>query len=157
MNDDGRAGYSAPQLMILAENKYKSRIQAGLWKKVSADKEAIVALTAEILQLKSTKTGKGQVGAETKTKKSSGAKDRVKKPKWLTEAPKGNESKESGHPIKTIENRKYYWCKHHNQENGQWVRHHPDKCNNAPDTQAPDTANANMASFDTTDSEEEEE
>ena len=35
-------------------------------------------------------------------------------------------------PFKIIDKKKYYWCLHHNNEQGQWVRHHPDECRNKP-------------------------
>ena len=40
--------------MLYAENKYKSRVQAGTWAKPSKEQEDIVALTATVASLKET-------------------------------------------------------------------------------------------------------
>ena len=50
----------------------------------------------------------------------------------MKEKPTGKEKTENNHPYKIIDKKKYYWCLHHNNEQGQWVQHHPDECRNKP-------------------------
>jgi hypothetical protein len=50
-NDDSK-DYSAEDLMQLAEGKYKDRVLSGVWKKSTKDAEAIVALNAELTELR---------------------------------------------------------------------------------------------------------
>lgn len=144
-NDDTK-DYTAEGLMQLAEYKYKDRIMSGAWKKPNKEAEAIVALNAELTELRKfnqelTANAATNVNEEPKPKN----KKKPGKPKWLLEKPNGNEKKEDGHPTKKVDEKKYYWCKHHNENKGQWVRHHPDKCNNA-EKQEPGI-NANVGAF----------
>ena len=52
--DDGRATFTAEELMVRAENKYEARLldEENAWGKPSEDQEKIVAMTAEINSLK---------------------------------------------------------------------------------------------------------
>ena len=70
------------------------------------------------------------------------------------------EKPEDSHPYKIIGKKKYYWCSHHNDKQGQWVQHQPDECCNKPNKEENKEENeqANLAaSFDTEYSEDEEE
>ena len=44
----------------------------------------------------------------------------------------GKGETENNHPYKIIGKNKFYWCLHHNDEQGQWVQHQPDECHNKP-------------------------
>ena len=48
--DDGRATFTAEELMVRAENKYEARLldEENAWIKPTEDQEKIVAMTAEI-------------------------------------------------------------------------------------------------------------
>ena len=52
----------------------------------------------------------------------------------MKEKPTGKEKTEDSHPYKIADKKKYYWCLHHNNEQGQWVRHHPDECHHTNPT-----------------------
>ena len=63
-------------------------------------------------------------------------------------APGPNKTIEDGIPVKQVNDKKYYWCPHHNDEKGKWVIRHPNVCENAhPPEEA--TPNANVAAFNT--------
>ena len=53
-SDDGRATFTAEELMVRAENKYEARLldEENSWGKPTEDQEKIVAMTAEINSLK---------------------------------------------------------------------------------------------------------
>ena len=79
---------------------------------------------------------------------------------WMKEKPTGKEKTENSHPYKIVGKKKYYWCLHHNNKQGQWVRHQPDECHNNPNKEENKEENeqANLvASFDMEYSEDEEE
>ena len=50
--EDNTSDLTSDQLMLYAENKYKSRVQAGTWAKPSKEQEDIVALNATVAHLK---------------------------------------------------------------------------------------------------------
>ena len=79
---------------------------------------------------------------------------------WMKEKHAGEEKTENNHSYKIIGKKKYCWCLHHNNKQGQWVRHQPDECHNKPNKEENKEENeqANLAaSFDTEYSEDEEE
>ena len=53
-SDDGRATFTAEELMVRAENKYEAQLldEENTWGKPTEDQEKIVAMTAEINSLK---------------------------------------------------------------------------------------------------------
>ena len=65
-----------------------------------------------------------------------------------------------GHLTQTKSKKTYFWCPHHNNKQGQWAVHDPDKCKNKPsmimeNKEAIEHANL-AAHLDTVDSNEEE-
>ena len=63
-------------------------------------------------------------------------------------------------PYKIVGKKKYYWCLHHNDKQGQWVQHQPDECCNKTNKEEAkeESEQANLAaSFDTEYSEDKEE
>ncbi|KAL7562143.1 hypothetical protein ACA910_016701 [Epithemia clementina (nom. ined.)] len=50
--EDGRANYTAQEVMTLAENKFKARVQNGEWSKPSDKQAEIVALIAQMKTIK---------------------------------------------------------------------------------------------------------
>ena len=169
--DDGHATFTAEDLMVCAENKYEARLldEGNAWGKPTEEQEKIVAMTAEINSLK-----KEQRGTTTKkdkekpaTKKPASKKTPAKKTKeqkkkannkwaWKGKPPKETDSKENNAFVKTFENKKYYWCIHHNNGAGMWTLHHPNECEAGKATTGA-TANANLAAFDTMDSDSDQE
>ena len=78
----------------------------------------------------------------------------------MKEKPMGKEKTENNHPYKIVGKKKYYWCLHHNDEQGQWVRHQLDEGHNKPNKEENKEENeqANLAaSFDMEYSEDKEE
>ena len=101
------------------------------WALLSSKQEEIVALNAKIAQLEQANKPKCKSKEENKSKmkeKDNKTNDR----NWMKEKPTGKEKTEDSHPYKIADKKKYYWCLHHNNEQGQWVRHHPDECHNKP-------------------------
>ena len=52
----------------------------------------------------------------------------------MNEEHKGDEKKVKGHPTWVMGKKTYFWCSHHNYEQGQWVIYNPDECKNKPTT-----------------------
>ena len=118
-----------------------------------------MALNAKIAQLEQANKPKCKTKEENKSKvkeKDIETGDR----NWVKEKPTGKEKTENSHPYKIVDKKKYYWCLHQNNEQGQWVRHHPDECRNKPSKEEnkEEHDQANLAtSFDTEYSKDEEE
>ena len=169
--DDGRATFTVEDLMVRAENKYEARLldKENTWGKHTEDQEKIVAMTAEINSLKKARsgtattkttkqkaaTGKTQVNKKAQPKKTKEQKKKTsEKWAWKNKPPKDNDGKEGNTFVKTFEGKKYYWCLHHSNGAGMWTLHHPNDCEANKATTSPST-NANIAAFDTMDSDSE--
>ena len=70
------------------------------------------------------------------------------------QTPKDTDSKENNVFVKTFEGKKYYWCLHLYNGAGMWTLHHPNDCEEGKTAPSPST-NANLATFDTMDSDSE--
>ena len=170
--DDGRATFTAEELMVRAENKYEARLldEENAWGKPTEDQEKIVAMTAEINSLKKERksnttaksakpkaTNKTQPAKKSQPKKS---KDQKKKTgdkwAWKNKPPKDSDSKENNEYVKTFENKKYYWCSNHNNGVGMWTLHHPNDCEASTNMHGTATK-ANVTVFDTVDSDSDQE
>ena len=164
--DDGRATFTVEDLMVHAENKYKARPldEVNAWGKPTEEQERIVAMTAEINSLKKERRGttakkdkEKPAGKKQATKKAPAKKTKEQKKKtnnkwaWKGKPPKEMDSKETNTFVKTFEGKKYYWCLHHNNGAGMWMLHHPNDCESGK-TAPSATTNANIAAFDTMDS-----
>ncbi|KAL7566243.1 hypothetical protein ACA910_011306 [Epithemia clementina (nom. ined.)] len=140
---DGRANYTTQEVMTLAENKFKARIQTGEWAKPSDEQAEIVALTAQVETLKKNMAsrpkasltkppapakGKGTPNLKVGVKKQDKPKPKVapKAPPapWKLVAPGSGEAE-----TKTKDGKEFHWCRNH-ETNGMWVRHKPDECSN---------------------------
>ena len=168
--DDGRATFTAEDLMVCAENKYEAHLldEENAWGKPTKEHEKIVAMSAEINSLKKERNsalGKANKPKE-KTKKQAPKKAASKKPTdnkkkkannkwaWKNKPPKESDTKENDTYVKTFESKKYFWCKNHNNGAGMWTLHHPNECESGTGTNRA-TPNANLAAFDTMDSDSE--
>ena len=78
---DEQQDYTVVQLMLLAENKYKSLKQSGEWGKVLDEEAEIVALNTKIkvLKHKGTKKPERKLKKEEKKQQDEGKKDNEKK------------------------------------------------------------------------------
>ena len=125
---------SADSLMELAESKYRTLVEKDLWKEPTSDEKKIVALTAQIAQLKKQKQRQskgGQGGGNNRNEKTptgkgsgsdSGKLGDEKKTPWYWVAPKNGEPNS-----KKVGDKTYYWCPNHGK-GGKWVRHKPKDC-----------------------------
>ena len=94
---------------------------------------------------------------KTPTKKTKEQKKKANnKWAWKGKPPKETDSKENNAFIKIFEGKKYLWCIHHNNGAGMWTLHHPNDCEAGKATTGA-TANANLAAFDTMDSDSDQE
>ena len=169
--DDGRATLTAEDLMVRAENKYEARLlgEENAWGKPTDEQEKIVAMTAEINSLKkerqsatTKKSKEKQASKKQAAKKAPAKKTKEQKKKasnkwaWKGKPPKETDSKENNAFVKTFEGKKYFWCTNHNDGAGMWTLHHPKDCEagKAATTAVP---NANLAAFDTMDSDSNQE
>jgi len=113
-------------LMQVAQNKYKLLKEEGKWNAPSSEEEELVALCAEVQNLKILKANKvksegppkGKQG-KGKEKKKYGVPKKPRKPSWMYIPPKPNESH-----TKTVGDKEWHWCPKHEC----WVRHLPNKC-----------------------------
>ena len=129
------------------------------WALLSTKQEEMVALNGKITQLEQANKPKCKTKEDNKSKVKE-KNNQCNDCNWMKEKPMGNEKTENNHPYKNVGKKKYYWCLHHNDEHGQWVRHQPDECCNQPNKEENKGENeqANLAaSFDTEHSEDKEE
>ena len=166
--DDDGATYLEEDLMVRAENKYEVRLldEENTWGKPTDEQEKIVAMTAEINSLKKDQRGAADKSNKTATKDKKPAAKKSKEQKktkettkknsqdkwaWENKPPKEEDSKEDNCFVKSFEGKKYFWCTNHNNRAGMWTLHHPKDCEagKAPTCMS---AKANIATFDTVDS-----
>ena len=97
-------------------------------------------------------SSKTQVNKKPQPKKTKEQKKKTNdKWAWKSKPPKETDGKENNAFVKTFEGEKYYWCLHHNNGAGMWTLQHPNHCEASKATSSPST-NANIATFDTMDS-----
>ena len=135
-SNDRRATFTAENLMIRTEDKYKARLldEENAWGKPTDEQEKIVAMKAEINSLKKERRGttnkKDKEKADTKksaAKKTPARKTKEQKKKtndkwaWKGKPPKETDSKQNNVFAMTFESKKYYWSKNHNNGAGMWT------------------------------------
>ena len=153
----GKLTVTVDQLMSEAETIYKVRVQNEEWGEQSEEQKQIVALQAEMVKLKDTKLEldikKRPSGTKTTKKDGKGkGTNSTDKFAWKDVPPKANQPKD-----KTVDGKKYYFCPHHNNGAGKWVRHELSACRNIPSTEDSEqsaSSNANQAHAATTSDEE---
>ena len=114
----GKSNFTAQELMSLADTMYKARVQMNQWALLSTEQEEIVVLNAKITQLEQANKRKCKTKEDNKSK----GKEKDNKSNnhnWMKEKPMGKEKTENNHPYKNVGKKKYYWCLHHNDEQGQ--------------------------------------
>ena len=150
---------------------YEARLldEKNTWDKPTEEQEKIITMTAENNSLKKERRGTATKKDKEKpaskkpaTKKTPAKKTKEQKKKandkwaWKRKPPKETDSKENNAFIKIFEGKKYFWCIHHNNGAGMWTLHHPNDCEAGKATTGA-TANANLAAFDTMDSDSDQE
>ena len=134
----GKKNVTADELMVFAETLYSLMIEENTWGTHQDQEEQIVALISEINLLKSQagskKNNSKKNNNKNKNSSSDGKKEEApsngndnKKHKvvyadWMLQAPKDGESR-----TKTVKEKQYWWCPHHQNGKGQWVRHKPEE------------------------------
>lgn len=110
-----------PMLMDLALNKAKIQIEMGEWMATTEEEEKIIALEAQVQNLKKSVSEVKKKKTAQNDGKEKPKKDRKKneKPAWMLVPPKSNESNK-----KHVNKKDYWWCPNHKS----WVRHHPNEC-----------------------------
>ena len=116
----GKSDFTAKELMNLADTMYKVRVQMNEWALLSTEQEEIVALNAKIAQLEQANKPKCKTKEEHKGKMKE-KHNKTNDCNWMKETSTGKEKTEDRHPYKIVDKKKYYWCLHHNNEQGQWV------------------------------------
>ena len=125
--------------MELAETKYRTLVESKQWMEPTTEEKKIVALTAQIAQLKKQKkknnqnstqnnngnnnndNNSGSSNSETNNRNQQRGNSSKKTP-WYWVAPK------TGEPhTKKVGEKEYHWCPHHGKQ-GKWVRHNPSEC-----------------------------
>ena len=125
--NDGVRDLAPNKLMELAGNKYKSLVEEDMWQAPTASDKEIVALRAQIAELKAPPPVKKD--KEDKKKKLD-KKKVVDKYAWKTVPPK------AGEPVKKKVGEKiYHWCVKH----AAWTLHTPEQCNKPDSTEDPPT------------------
>ena len=121
--------------MTRAADKYKQRLEAGVWLQPTPEQKQIVALSAELDKMKKKRNDK-QRGSKTKEDESGaneGKKRNSKNPKtykkgypeWKLQPPDpGNPQK------KTVKDKVFHWCPHHQL----WTKHEPKDCKKGNDS-----------------------
>ena len=137
--------------MAKARTAYQVAIDNEKWGALSEERQAIIAMKAELSQLKdgklkvdtSKKQKKGKKNDDkSKDKAGKGAKKEKKKHKetdWKLKGPKPGEPK-----TKVVNGKTYNWCPYHNDNKGKWVIHKVSECTFNP--QNATNAQANQAS-----------
>ena len=114
--------YTAPRLMELAENKYKSRVEKIIWGALSVKQEEIMVMKVQMekaLSSKSKPTMKGKSTSANDKAQRKKAEDQRKHVKQKDVDPKTQE----------IQGKMWHWCPHHGEE-GMWTIHSPEQCRN---------------------------
>ena len=117
------------QLMVLADNKFKTLTESGAWMQKSRAQKRIVALAAQVqtlergTQAKKPEPKKPWTGNKAKTPYKGKGKPNANKDKgwaWMTTAPAAGQPKE-----KDMAGKHYRWCTYHNENGsgGKWVQH----------------------------------
>ena len=115
-----KSDFMAQELVNLADTMYKARVQMNEWSLLSAEQEEIVVLSGKIPQLEQANIPKHKTKEDNKSK----GKEKDNKNNdhnWMKEKPMGKEKAENNHPYKIVGKKKYYWCLHHDDKQGQWV------------------------------------
>ena len=118
-------------LMETAESKYDGCVKDLTWGKKTAQEEQLLALHTKINDLQQSKPSGRQ--NNNNSSNNAGSSDRTKTRKyadWQYVAPTdGRFTKKATISIRgTPQEVEYYWCIHHNDDKGRWVRHKPADC-----------------------------
>jgi hypothetical protein len=117
--DDGEFDYTPEQFMHLCANRYKVRLEGGLWNAPNRDQARILALQSQISQLQNGARGAGNgatnpapVQAAARNGQPRAARREKYKPEpWMLVKPSDDDVKND--VPKLDGGREYWWCIHH--------------------------------------------
>ena len=128
--------------MRLAENKYASLVERGMWGGQSEEQKQIIALTTTISQLQNSMKIKKQPRGDAGKKK---GKDKDNKGKSGKAKNKGKNDKKwawktippsNGETTKKFGGKDYHWCPHHEA----WTLHTPSECTKGGGSASPQSS-----------------
>lgn len=124
-HDDGTVPVSSEQLIIWAQQKYNLMMNKGQWIVEASKKDEIVAMQAQIDDLKGklTLADKTKAAIEGGTAKTNGKEFQKKDEAWKKTPPAAGEPR-----TKKIRNKVFHWCEHHMA----WTMHKTDECRLRP-------------------------
>jgi hypothetical protein len=124
-HDDGTVPVSSEQLIIWAQQKYNLMVNKGQWIIEPSKKDEIVAMQAQIDDLKGklTLADKTKAAIEGGTAKTNGKEFQKKDEAWKKTPPAAGEPR-----TKKIRNKVFHWCEHHMA----WTMHKADECRLRP-------------------------
>ena len=126
----GEPPFTYNQLMVLAENKYKTMRINGEWNAPTEHDKELVALKAEVRRLErgrsKAKSDKGDEKGSNDEEKKKKKKRKSMKPDWLFKNERPNDVNET----RTWKDNKYYFCctETGGKCNGMWRVHVPTEC-----------------------------
>jgi hypothetical protein len=113
--DDGEFTHTPEQFMHLCANRYKVRLEGGLWNAPNRDQARILALQSQISQLQGGSRGAASASARpaaARNGQASGARREKYKPEaWMLVKP--SDSDVQNDVPKSEGGREYWWCTHH--------------------------------------------
>ena len=150
----GEITLTEAEIMAKARTAYQVAIDNEKWGALSEEQQSIIAMKAELSELKDNNLQLDSKPAEKKKKKkkkdAANKKTNDDKPKermnndWKLLKPKPGKPK-----TKKVKGKSYNWCPYHENGNGKWVIHKVSECNLNPRNQ---NAHANQATVPTTSS-----
>jgi hypothetical protein len=118
--DDGRLQMTTEQLMFFCANRYKVRVEEGVWNAPNRDQARILALQSQVSQLQNNARGAPARGAAADGAPSAPARngqpraarrEKYKPEPWMLVKPSDNDV--ANDVPKTDGGREYWWCVHH--------------------------------------------
>ena len=119
--DDGEL-VTPEEIMLVAGNKYQTRVDKGEWQAPSQSQTQIIALKAEVKKLRSNNKTKTKSKRMIKKKGEKSKTNAKGKPEWMTKPPTDAE-KRAGNQ-KKMDGKTYHWCQTHKS----WGRHKASEC-----------------------------
>ena len=130
-HNDGTATLTTTQLMAFAKKKYDELLDDKVWMLKDETQQQLIALTAQLQQIKSNKPKTSATNAGTPNHRNKGKgkstshrtnninNNKDNKWAWKSVKPKTGQAHS-----KTVDNKHYHWCPHHNK----WTLHKPSEC-----------------------------
>jgi hypothetical protein len=113
--DDGEFDYTPEQFMHLCANRYKTRLEGGIWNSPNRDQARILALQAQVNQLQAGPRGTAAEAPRTAANRNgqprTARREKYKPEPWMLVKPSDADVKND--VPKAEGGREYWWCAHH--------------------------------------------